>query len=148
MLTLGVSVATADNPHFVQQDASIQNDGDLACSFKVAGLGTNETIAVTCAADASAFYACFNRGGNHPQASNKEESAGPVSNTGEFTSGKNGQVTGTLEVHPPPSTISCPGNQVLRLCSVSYTNITLTTDPHDLSANVPGTLERTFSDCF
>jgi hypothetical protein len=151
IFSLGVGFATADNPHFVRTDATVQSDGDLACSFKIAGLGTNETIEVTCAADASAFYACFNRGGKHPQASNKEESAGPVSGTGEFTSGQNGQVNGTLEVHPPPSNLSCPGNQVVRLCSLSYTNIDLTAvtaTQVNLTANVPGTITRTFIDCF
>jgi len=146
MLSLNIGLAVAQNPHFVSADASVEGDGDLACSFKVAGLGDSVTILVTCSADASAFYACFNKGGNHPQASNKEEAAGPVQGSGEFTSGKNGSVTGTVTAHPPASTIDCPGNQVLRLCSVSYTNIGLTAD--GLSADVPGTISRTFIDCF
>lgn len=145
MLSLSLSIATADNPHFVNADASVEGDGDLACSFKVAGLGDNVTITVTCSAQASAFYACFNKGGNHPQAGNKEEAAGPVSGTGDFTSGKNGSVTGTVVAHPPASDLDCPGNQVLRLCSVSYTDIALTAD--GLSADVPGTISRTFINC-
>jgi hypothetical protein len=140
------AAAWAANPHFINQDAGIENDGDLSCSFKIAGLGDNVTITVTCSANASAFYACFNRGGKHPQASNKEESAGPVSGSGDFTSGQNGQVTGELEVNAPAATISCPGGQVLRLCSVSYTNIQLTIGDGP-SASVPGSQGRTFINC-
>lgn len=143
---LATTHAFADNPHFTRADASLLADGDLECTFKIAGLGDNETMTISCSADAQAFYACFNRGGKHPQAANKEEAAGPVSASGEFTSGKNGQITGSLEVNPPAATISCPGNQVLRLCSVSYSNVTLTSD--GVSASVPGSLSRTFLDCF
>jgi hypothetical protein len=146
VFSLGAGSALADSPHFVKQDAVVDGSGNLDCSFKVAGLGDNQSILVTCSADASAFYACFNKGGNHPQASNKEDAAGPVSGSDEFTSGKNGQVTGSVEVNPPASTLTCPGNQVRRLCSVSYTNIVLTAD--SLQASVPGTLSREFIDCF
>lgn len=130
----------------MREDASLLSDGDLSCTFKIAGLGDNETITITCSADAQAFCACFNRGGNHPQAANKEDAAGPVSASGDFISGKNGQITGSLEVNPPATTLNCPGKQVLRLCSVSYTNILLSSD--GASASVPGSLSRTFLDCF
>jgi hypothetical protein len=52
--------------------------------------------------------------------------AGPVSATGDFSSGKNGQVIASLTLSPPPSDISCPPGQSLELASVTYTNVTIT----------------------
>jgi hypothetical protein len=63
--------------------------------------------------------------------------AGPVSATGTFNSGKNGQVTASLTVNPPPSDISCPPGQSLELASVSYTNITLTDTTNGVMISVP-----------
>ena len=49
--------------------------------------------------------------------------SGPVSASGDFTSGKNGSITGSLTLSPPPSTLDCPGGQREVLASVSYTNV-------------------------
>jgi hypothetical protein len=81
---MGAEVALAQNVHFLKSGATLENDGDLSCTFRIAGLGDNESITVTCSADATAAYACFNKGGNHPQASNKESVSGPVSGSGDF----------------------------------------------------------------
>jgi hypothetical protein len=62
--------------------------------------------------------------------------AGPVSATDTFNSGKNGQVTASLTVSPPPSDISCPPGQSLELASVSYTNVTLTDTTNGVSIAV------------
>jgi len=144
-------VSLAASPHFVQESASVSSSGDLACHFKVAGLGDSESILMTCSADAVANYACFNKGGNHPQASNKEAVAGPVSGSDTFTSGKNGAVVGDLALHPPPTTLDCPGNQVVRLCDVTYTTVALSADPASgpaFDADVPGTFDRVLLSCF
>jgi hypothetical protein len=63
--------------------------------------------------------------------------AGPVSATGTFNSGKNGQVTASLTAQPPPSDISCPPGQSLQLAQVSYTNIVLTDTTNNESISVP-----------
>ena len=140
---LAVPAALADSPHFIKASASIDNSGNLVCTFKEAGLGTTvSTEAVTCSADATAVYACINGGGNHPKASNKETVSGPVSGGGEFPV-RNGQTTGSITVAPPgPGDFSCPNGQTLVLASVSYTNITLEGAAGD-TANVPGTLSKT-----
>ena len=142
-LTVGVTTAMADNPHFISASASINNDGALVCSFKEAGLGTTVTTThISCSADATVVYACINGGGNHPKATNKETVSGPVSGGGDFPV-RNGQTTGSITVPPPgPGDFSCPNGQRLVLASVSYTNITLTGEGGD-TANVPGTLSRT-----
>ncbi len=144
VLALGATAALADSPHFISASASIDNAGNLVCSFKEAGLGTTVTTeAVTCSADATAVYACLNGGGNHPKAANKATVSGPVSGGGNFPV-RNGQTTGSITVAPPgPGSFSCPSGQTLVLASISYTNIVLMGAAGD-TANVPGTLSKTF----
>jgi hypothetical protein len=129
--------ALAVSPHFIRASGSLNNDGSLTVDFKEAGLGTNQNIDYTLTADATATYVCVNRGGANPSAQNKTTVAGPVSATGTFNSGKNGQVTASLTVQPPPSDISCPPGQRLELASVSYTNITLTDTTNGVMISVP-----------
>jgi hypothetical protein len=141
---LAVPAALADSPHFIRASASIDNSGNLVCTFKEVGLGNTATTEfVTCSADATAVYACLNGGGNHPQAANKETVSGPVGGGGEFDV-RNGQTTGSITVAPPgPGSFSCPNGQTLVLASISYSNISLTGSAGD-TASVPGTLSRTF----
>ena len=61
-----------------------------------------------------------------------------MSETGTFNSGKNGQITASLEVAPPPSTLDGPGNPRLVLACVSYTNIALSDDTNGVTADVTG----------
>ena len=75
--------------------------------------------------------------GPTPAPRTRPPSLAPVSATGTFNSGKNGQVTASLTVSPPPSDISCPPGQSLELASVSYTNIELTDLTNDVSITVP-----------
>ena len=100
------SSAFAASPHFIYANASLNHDGSLAVAFKEAGLGDNLLIHEVASATGTAVYACFTKSGNHPQASNK---VGPttVSASGDFPSGKNGQITGSLTIQPPAPTLSC-----------------------------------------
>jgi hypothetical protein len=124
---LAATPALAQNVHFIRSSDSLTNSGALKANFKIAGLGDNETITVTLMADAQVQYACFNHGEKHPQAKNKEFTSGTVSASGDFTSGQNGQITGSLTAEPPgPGNFSCPPGQDLRLTYVNYTNVTLT----------------------
>jgi hypothetical protein len=122
----GAGVASAASPHFISADADVNSAGDLVCTFKEAGLGnTLSTAQITCEAQGSATYFCINKGGNHPQAGNKETVTGLVSATGTFPV-RNGQTTGTLTVDAPgPGDFACPGGQTLFLVEASYTSIAL-----------------------
>jgi hypothetical protein len=133
LLALMATAAFAQNEHFVRASGSLNNDGSLTVSFKEAGLGTNQNIDYALTADATATYVCVNRGGANPSAQNKTTVAGPVIATGTFNSGKNGQVTASLTVSPPPSDISCPPGQSLELASVTYTNVVLTDTTNNVS---------------
>ncbi len=104
----------------------MDNAGNLVVSWKEAGLGDNQLIDYVASSDANGFYACINGGGKHPQAANKEAFEGPVSGSGTFSSGKNGQITASLTVAPPASTLDCPNGQRLVLACVTYSSIALT----------------------
>ena len=117
--------ALAVSPHFVSAAGTLNSNGTLTVNFKEAGLGTNQLINYTLSANASATYVCVNKGGANPSASNKTNVAGPVSASGTFNSGKNGNVTASLTVSPPPANLNCPGGQTQQVASVSYTGVTL-----------------------
>jgi hypothetical protein len=133
---LAVPAALAVNAHFISAGASLNNDGTLTANFKEAGLGTNQNIDYALTADGTATYVCVNKGGANPSAQNKTTVNGPVSATGSFNSGKNGNVTGSLTVSPPPSNISCPKGQTLQLASASYDNVTLTDVTNGISVSL------------
>jgi len=142
ILALTATAAFAQNPHFLRASADVNSSGDLVGSFRIAGLGNNETITVTLSADATAQYACFNNGGKHPSATNKETVTAPVSASGEFTSGKNGSVTGTLSTPPPgPGDFTCPPGQRMVFTFVEYSNVSITADTAEgtVSSDVSGT---------
>jgi hypothetical protein len=135
--------AIAASPHFIRADAAGPNaQGNLAVNFKIAGLGDNQTITVTTTANATALYACQNNGGNFPSDPKKQQVSGPVSASGQFTSGKNGQITGSLTLMPPASTLDCPGGQREVLANVSYTNVQVSGGGD--TESIPGTFSRTF----
>ena len=116
----------AANPHFINCSASgVNSDGTLNACFKIAGLGANQTITVTASATADAVYACLNNGQQCPNAANKVSVHADVSASGDFTSGKNGQITDCLEVAPPPTELTCPNGQRLVLVEVSYTDVSV-----------------------
>jgi hypothetical protein len=145
VVTLGLAdVAQAANAHFVRAAATGPDaNGNLIVDFKIAGLGDSVTTTVTASADATALYACQNNGGNFPSDPKKQVVSGPVTASGEFTSGKNGQITDSLTLMPPPSTLVCPSGQRSVLANVSYTNVAVS-EPNAGTASIPGTFSRVF----
>jgi hypothetical protein len=123
-IMLTATSALADSPHFLFADNSISSStGALNTSFKDAGLGTGVTsIQITLSVDnATAVYQCFNNGGNHPKAGNKETVSTSLTTTGTFPV-RNGQTTGTISAGPPSQgDFTCPSGQSLFLQSVTYT---------------------------
>jgi hypothetical protein len=126
MALVAAAPALAVSPHFISASGALNTNGSLTVKFKEAGLGTNQNIDYTLSAQGTATYVCVNNGGANPSAQNKTTVNGPVSASGTFASGKNGNVTAQLTVSPPPSDISCPKGQTLQLASASYTDVTLT----------------------
>ena len=138
-LAIAAPAALATSPHFINANASIKG-ADLVVSWKEAGLGDNQNISYTASADGTATYVCVNKGGANPSASNKTTVNGPVSATGTFSSGKNGNITASLTVNPPSAgAFSCPPGQRLDIASASYTNVKITDNTNNLSESIPGT---------
>lgn len=134
----------AANPHFIRASASGPDDaGDLVVSFKIAGLGDTVTTIVSAGAYATATYACQNGGGNFPADPKKQDEAGPVGASGEFTSGKNGQITGSLTLSPPASSLDCPNGQEVVLACVSYSDV-FVDEPNAGTEAISGVFSRTF----
>jgi hypothetical protein len=141
LVAFAASVALAVSPHFVRADADLSGS-NLVVSFKEAGLGTNQLISYEANADATATYVCVNRGGGNPSASNKTTVSGPVSATGTFSSGKNGQVTASLTLNPPgPGGFSCPPGQSREIAQVTYTNVSITDTTNGITEPIPGTFD-------
>ena len=136
------SPAWAQNEHFIRATGSLNPDGSLTVSFKEAGLGTNQNIDYVLTADSTVTYVCVNRGGGNPSASNKTTVSGPVSASGTFNSGKNGQVTASLTVQPVgPGSFTCPPGQSLEIAQVTYTNVVLTDTTNNVTATLGGTFD-------
>jgi hypothetical protein len=134
LLVFGTTLpAQAVTAHFISASATLNANGTVTANFKEAGLGANANINYLLSADATAVYVCVNKGGANPSAQNKNTVSGPVSASGNFSSGKNGNVIGTLTVGPPASNISCPKGQTLALASVSYDDVTLTDTTNGVS---------------
>ena len=123
-VAMAATPASADSPHFLYADNTVSSStGALTTSFKDAGLGTGTTsIQITLTVEnATAVYQCFNNGGNHPKAGNKETVSTSLSTTGNFPV-RHGQTTASLTVGPPsPGDFSCPSGQSLFLQEVTYT---------------------------
>lgn len=135
-LTFGSVLAAS--PHFLKASDSVNASGQLVISWKEAGLGDDVLVGYLATADGSATWACFNKGGNHPQASNKESVDAPLEASGTFGSEKNGSITASLVMGPvSPGSFSCPSGQILRLMDVSYSNIVLTDTSNGISTDLP-----------
>lgn len=129
--------------HYTNTDASVDEQGRLVSTFKIAGLGDAVSTTVTLTANAHAEYACRNHGGGFPSDPKKQTVEGPVSEAGSFTSAKNGSISASLVAAPPPATMDCPPGQEIVLLSVRYTEVKLS-EPTAGEASIPGTFERVF----
>jgi hypothetical protein len=120
VLTTGVLAASA---HYVQGPTVTVSNTALTVSGKAAGLGNADATAdASLTGTVDVFSRCYNRGGNKPQADNKQETINV--NQDQTFDVRNGQVTFSFTV-TPLSTLTCPGNQQVKIESVSY-DLTLT----------------------
>ena len=136
--------ALAVGAHFLSAEASVNNAGALVVSFDEAGLG-NGNVNYTLSANGAAVYACFNKGGKHPSATNKLASS--ALEVAEVTlKAKNGRVQGSLSAGPPASgTFAGPSGQDLVLACVKYTNVVLTDTTNGVTPDeITGTFARIF----
>jgi hypothetical protein len=117
------------NAHFIKNatNASVSG-GFLTVNFKETGLASGSVETVQLTATGTATYQCFNNGGNHPKAGNKETVSSDLVTSGQFTADRSGNIVGSLTLAPPgPGSFTCPPGQTLvGPTDVSYTDIVLT----------------------
>ena len=125
VLAFGAATASAA-ANFKSSSFSVNNQGQLICSFDVSGLGNVSSTQGSCTATSEAIYQCINNGGKNPSAGNKTTSTGEVGET-EQVPVHNGRAQGSITVNPAgPGSFTCPGGQTLYLVSACYTDISLT----------------------
>ncbi|HZV22482.1 MAG TPA: hypothetical protein VFF93_01800 [Luteimonas sp.] len=124
-LALVATAAMAASPQFLRAPSASLGSPKVIVKWTEIGLGLTDSVNYVASASAAARYQCVNRGNNCPAASNKEDVISDVSVAGTFAV-DNGKITGTLTIPAPDSTLVCPGNQVVGVVSVVFTNITLT----------------------
>lgn len=130
---LMTQVAFADSPHFIGTPSGTVSGNSLTVKFKAAGLGNGPYADFSLTGSVDVFSRCYNHGGNKPQADNKQETIS-VNQTQSFPV-DHGQTTGSFTV-TPLSTLTCPGNQVVKIESVSF-DLTLT-GPGGITAHITG----------
>ena len=116
------AVAVAASPHFIGTPSATVSGNTLTVTFKAAGLGNAEGATFNLTGNVEVFSRCYNHGGNKPQADNKQETIA-VNQTQTFPV-RNGQTTGSFTV-TAESTLTCPGNQVVVIESVDYSDLVL-----------------------
>ena len=147
VLAMSAVPAFAGSPHFIKSATSATLSGsDLVVKFKEAGLAAGSTETITVSATATTTYECVNGGGKNPSASNKTTTQTDISESGEFTADKNGNVKGTLTLSPPSAEdlgFSCPPGQTTTFVSVTYTNVSVTDEDSGATRDIPGTFSYT-----
>ena len=139
-LILAAGPALADSPHFVSASLSTSGWG-LTATFKEAGLGSGTTVTITLHASYDAVFQCINGGKKNPSASNKTTISGDASTSGQFTSGKNGNVIGSLTLGAPSTEgngFSCPNGQTETLTQITWSGVSLVDSTSGASKSFPG----------
>ena len=125
LLAFGAATASAA-ANFKSQSFSVNDQGQLVCSFDVSGLGNVSATQGSCTATSSADYQCINNGGKNPAAGNKRTVTGAVG-TEVTIPVHNGRARGDIPVDPAgPGDFGCPSGQSLFLVNACYTDISLT----------------------
>ncbi len=116
-MAIGATAAWADSPHIVGSPSTSVSGNTLTLSASVAGLGNASSATFTLQGPVTVSSRCYNKGGNKPQAANKQETIN-VSQTETFAV-RNGRTNATFTV-TPLSTLQCPGGQHVVIESVTF----------------------------
>jgi hypothetical protein len=109
--------ALAASPHQVGQTSVSVSGNSLTIAASIAGLGNVPSADFSLTGSVDVFSRCYNKGGNKPQADNKQETIS-VNQTQTFPV-RNGRTNVEFTV-TPLSTLTCPGNQVVVIESFSW----------------------------
>lgn len=128
LMLASFSVAYAANPHFIGTPQIVKNpDLSLTASFKAAGLGNVVTDIFLTSSGGVADLQCVNPGGNNPPP--KRVSFGPLEGETISVQPRNGQVTASPSIGPPPlpgPSEICPNpNWSVAILSLTYFDVEL-----------------------
>jgi len=148
-MIVAVMISTAfagGSPHFVKNatDAYIHMMGCLHADFKEVGLSSGAVETIVLKGTAAVTFVSVNKGGNQPEASNKQTYVVEVKESGEFTADKNGNVTGFVCIPPPTAAdvgFRVPKGQTSVFVSIIYTNVMIVDETSGASISLPGTFE-------
>ena len=147
-VALVATAAIAGNPKFLRAPSASLGSPKVIVKWTEVGLGITDSVNYVASATAAARYQCVNRGNNCPAASNKEDVLANVSVGGTFAVDNNGRISEALIIPAPPSTLVCPGNQVVGVASVVFTNIKLTDLTNGISSPTnPSALTYNATEC-
>jgi len=122
------SLALAASPHFVGTPTIVKNPNlSLTATFKAAGLANVVSGAFLTSTGGTAVLQCVNPGGNNPPP--KQVSFGPLAGQETFITPRNGQITASPSMGPPPlppASQICPNpNWGIKIVSLTYDNVVL-----------------------
>ena len=119
VLIVATASLTASSPHYVVDPSISVADTSLVLNAKAAGLGDVPDVNFTVTGTLDIFSRCYNRGGNKPQADNKQETV--EVNASFSVDVRNGQTTITNQlVATAVSSLNCPGNQIVVIEDLSF----------------------------
>jgi hypothetical protein len=149
MIALGFMATTvlAQNAHFMKCDSSVNNNGSLSVSFRIAGLGGGASDLVTASTTVTATWGCLNGGQECPNAANKFTTTQPITGQLSVTAGHNGSASGTITLSPTQPSNFCPHGQKMVLISVTWTDVTLTNNASSDTCTTDGGSGSFFSQC-
>lgn len=118
-LTLGLisGPALAANPHVVKGPDVAVSGNTLTITASIAGLGNVPSADFSLTGTVEVFSRCYNKGGNKPQADNKQETVNV--NQSQTFPVRNGRTNVSFAVSPL-STLTCPGKQVVVIESITW----------------------------
>lgn len=137
----GAAPAVAGNAHFIKSATTASPSGvNLVVDFKEAGLESGSVETITATAHLDALYQCFNNGGKVPSDPKKTTISSDISQSGEFTAGKNGNVSDSLTLSPPSaaSVLDCPNGQRARLVSGTWSDVSISDSTSGAFLAIPG----------
>lgn len=131
---LAAAAIAASKPQFLRAPSAQLGSPKVIIKWTEVGLGLVDSVDYTATTTAAARFQCVNRGNNCPAASNKEDVLVELTVGGRFGVDKNGRISDSLTILAPESTLVCPGNQVVGVVRVVFTEITLTDETNKISA--------------
>ena len=120
--------ASAGNAHFIGSGTSASVSGSsVVVKFKEAGLESGSTSTIQVTGHIEMLVQCVNGGNKVPSDPKKTTFSDDVSNSGEFTAAKNGNLTGSLSLSGPSaaSVLSCPGGQKATVMWIAFSDLSI-----------------------